>query len=193
MSHPGIRPPRPAWHPWRASQGGGRTRKRRKLWRAGVSRQRASMPVLGRVSERSGKQRRFLRPRRDLGSGCQPDREIDCRAGDQGNRRTFAPTGGRGLTVVDGRDQPRQPGDIERRCVVSSRCANGCEKWQIPSWDEAQNSYAESATSTRHCNPARSFRKAGPVYQWTALRSAQSRSASTVGLSPRQSGSSDPL
>ena len=89
------------------------------------------MPVLGRVSERSGKQRRFLRPRRDLGSGCQPDREIDCRAGDQGNRRTFAPTGGRGLTVVDGRDQPRQPGDIERRCVVSSRCANGCEKWQI--------------------------------------------------------------
>jgi len=35
--------------------------------RAGVPRQRASMPVLGRVGERSGKQRSFLRPRRDLG------------------------------------------------------------------------------------------------------------------------------
>ena len=67
--------------------------------RAGVPRQRASMPVLGRVGERSGKQTRFLRPRRDLGSGCRPDREIDRRAGDQGNRRTFAPSGGRGLTV----------------------------------------------------------------------------------------------
>jgi hypothetical protein len=67
------------------------------------------MPILGGVGERSEKQRRFLRPRRDLGSGCRPDREIDCRAGNQGNRRTFAPSGGSGLTVPDGRsDQLRQ-------------------------------------------------------------------------------------
>jgi len=76
---------------------------------------------------------------------------------------------------------------------LKCRCANRCEKGRFPSCDEAQNSYAESATSPRHCNPARRYRKAGPVYQWTALRSAGSRSASTVGLSPRQPGSSDPL
>ena len=51
---------------------------------------------------------------------------------------------------------------------LNSRCANGCENGRFPRWDEAQNSYAESATSPRHCNPARSYRKAGPVYQRTA-------------------------
>jgi hypothetical protein len=75
--------------------------------RAGVPRQRASMPVLGRVGERSGKQGRFLRPRRDLGRRCRSDRarradrEID-------SRRTSAPSDGRGLTVPDG------PGDQQR-------------------------------------------------------------------------------
>ena len=70
--------------------------------RAGVPRQRASMPVLGRVGERSGKQRSFLRPRRDLGERGRSDREIDRRAGDQRSRGTFAPSGGLGLTVPDG-------------------------------------------------------------------------------------------
>jgi hypothetical protein len=82
--------------------------------RAGVPRQRASMPVLGRVGERSGKHRSFLRPRRDLGERRRSDREIDRRAGDQDNRRAFAPSGGLGLTVPDGpADQPRQPGDVD--------------------------------------------------------------------------------
>jgi DNA-binding XRE family transcriptional regulator len=36
---------------------------------------------------------------------------------------------------------------------------------------QAQNFYAESARSPRHWNPARRYRKAGPVHQRTALRS----------------------
>ena len=44
---------------------------------------------------------------------------------------------------------------------LKCRCANRCEKDRFPSCDEAQNSYAESATSPRHCNPARRYRKAG--------------------------------
>ena len=74
------------------------------------------MPVLGGVGERSGKQGRFLRPRRDLGERRRADREIDCCAGDQGNRRIFAPSGGRGLTVPVGHalcDERRQVGDVD--------------------------------------------------------------------------------
>ena len=56
--------------------------------------------------------------------------------------------------------------------------------------NEAQNSYAKSATSPRHCNPARCYRKTGPVYQRSALNSGRSRSASTIGLPPRQPGPS---
>jgi len=73
--------------------------------RAGVPRQRASMPVLGRVGERSGKQGRILRPCRDLGQRCRsdrarrPDREIDRCAGDQSKPRSLTPSGGCGLTV----------------------------------------------------------------------------------------------
>jgi hypothetical protein len=67
-----------------------------------------------------------------------------------------------------------------------SRCANGCGNGRLPRWDEAGNSYTESTTFSRHCNPARSFRKAGPVYQRTGRQcSARSSSAGTVGLSPR--------
>jgi len=40
-------------------------------------------------------------------------------------------------------------------------------------WDEAQSSYAETATSLQHCDPARRYRKAGPVYQRTALKSGR--------------------
>jgi hypothetical protein len=43
------------------------------------------------------------------------DREIDRPAGDQSNRRTFAPSGGRGLTVPVGPalcDERRQVGDV---------------------------------------------------------------------------------
>jgi hypothetical protein len=71
---------------------------------------------------------------------------------------------------------------------VNSRCANGCGNGRFSALDEAQNSYAES-----DCNPARRYRKAGPVHQRAALNSGRSRSAGTVGLSPRQPGSSDPL
>jgi hypothetical protein len=70
--------------------------------RAGVPRQRASMPVLGRVGERAGKQRRFLCPRRDLGGRRHLGREIDRRAGNRGNPRTFTPSGGCGLAVAAG-------------------------------------------------------------------------------------------
>ena len=62
-------------------------------------RQRLSWAEFG---ERSGKQRSFLRPRRDLGERGRSDRGIDRRAGDQHNRRTFAPSGGLGLAVPDG-------------------------------------------------------------------------------------------
>ena len=49
---------------------------------------------------------------------------------------------------------------------VSSRCANGCKNGRFSAaWDEAPNSYAES-----DCNPARRYRKAGPVYQRTAAQ-----------------------
>jgi hypothetical protein len=60
------------------------------------------MPVLGRVGERAGKQRRFLCPRRDLGGRCHLGREIDRRAGNPGNPRTFTPSGGCGLAVAAG-------------------------------------------------------------------------------------------
>jgi hypothetical protein len=60
-------------------------------------------------------------------------------------------------------------------------------------WDEAQSSYAETATSLQHCDPARRYRKAGAVHQRTALKSGRQRSVSTVCLSPGQSGASDPL
>src|ERR1700674_2914816 len=36
------------------------------------------MPVLGRVGDRFGKQRGFLRPRRDLGGRRRAEREIEC-------------------------------------------------------------------------------------------------------------------
>jgi hypothetical protein len=102
--------------------------------RAGVPRQRASMPVLGRVGERSGKQGRFLRPRRDLGRRCRSDRarradrEID-------SRRTSAPSDGRGLTVPDGPgDQQRHrarksadwPRDVSPRNQCRTRRLMGC-------------------------------------------------------------------
>jgi hypothetical protein len=83
--------------------------------RAGVPRQRASMPVLGRVGERCGKQGRFLRPRRDLGERRRPDREIDRCVEDRSNPRTFTPSGGRGLAVPAGPalcDESRQLGDV---------------------------------------------------------------------------------
>ena len=70
--------------------------------RAGVPRRRASMPVLGRVGERSGKQRSFLALAATWESAAARDREIDRRAGDQHTRGTFAPSGGLGLTVPDG-------------------------------------------------------------------------------------------
>ena len=65
-----------------------------------VPRQRASMPVLGRIGETSGTQGSFLRPRRDPGQRCRDrarraDREID-------SRQIFAPSGGGGLTVPVG-------------------------------------------------------------------------------------------
>jgi hypothetical protein len=85
--------------------------------RAGVPRQRASMPVLGRVGERSGKQGRFLRPRRDLGRRCRSDRarradrEIERCAGRK--PANLGPSGGSGLTVPDGSGgHPRQLGDV---------------------------------------------------------------------------------
>ena len=40
--------------------------------------ERTSMPVLGRVGDQFGKQRGFLRPRRDLGGRRRADREIEC-------------------------------------------------------------------------------------------------------------------
>ena len=86
--------------------------------RAGVPRRRASMPVLGRVGERSGKQRSFLRPRRDLGERGRSDREIDRRAGDQHNRRTFAPSGGLGLTVPDGPPAVRSCGRLAMLAAI---------------------------------------------------------------------------
>jgi hypothetical protein len=70
--------------------------------RAGVPRRRASMPVLGRVGERSGKQRSFLALAATWESAAARDREIGRRAGDQHTRGTFAPSGGLGLTVPDG-------------------------------------------------------------------------------------------
>ena len=70
--------------------------------RAGVPRRRASMPVLGRVGERSGKQRSFLALTATWESAAARDREIGRRAGDQHTRGTFAPSGGLGLTVPDG-------------------------------------------------------------------------------------------
>ena len=73
------------------------------------------MPVLGGVGDRSGKQGSFLRPRRDLGKRRSPDREIDRPVGDLSNRRTFAPSGGRRLTVPVGHalcDERRQVGDV---------------------------------------------------------------------------------
>jgi hypothetical protein len=63
---------------------------------------------------------------------------------------------------------------------ANSRCANSCGNGRLPRWDEAQNSYAKSAISPRHWNPARRYRKAGPVYQRTALRSGRSRSATAM-------------
>jgi hypothetical protein len=45
-----------------------------------------------------------------------------------------------------------RPFGIAPCCSLKCRCANRCENGRFPSRDEAQNSYAESATSPRHCN-----------------------------------------
>ena len=99
--------------------------------RAGVPRQRASMRVLGRVGERAGKQRRFLCPRRDLGGRRHLGREIDRRAGNRGNPRTFTPSGGCGL-AVDRWTRPlrRVSGSLAMLAAIAKRararvCARG--------------------------------------------------------------------
>jgi hypothetical protein len=60
---------------------------------------------------------------------------------------------------------------MHRGIVAAQPLCKHLRKWQNLALGRSKNSYAESATSPRHCNPARRHRKAGPVYQWTAFRS----------------------
>jgi hypothetical protein len=94
--------------------------------RAGVPRQRPAMPVLGRVGESSGKQRRFLRPRRNLGERRHPDREMDRCAGDR-SPRTFTPSGGLGLTVPAGPPFVTSAGSL----AIWRRCAGPRRGWWL--------------------------------------------------------------
>ena len=83
--------------------------------RAGVPRQRASMPVLGRVGERAGKQRPFFALAATWEGVASLGREIDRRAGNRGNQANFTPSGGCGLAVAAGPalcDELRQLGDV---------------------------------------------------------------------------------